>query len=203
MNIYGYCRVSSADQNEDRQVEAMKDLGIPKSKIFVDKVSGKDFNRAMYQKLVSKLQKGDLLYIKSIDRLGRNYDSIREEWRMLTKELGVDVVVIDFPLLDTRIGKDLMGTFIADLVLQVLSFVAEFERTNIKQRQKEGIATAKAKGVKFGRPTQKTPENFQEIIELWEMEKISFQQALEMSGLKESTFYNKLRKFRKSAQIQP
>jgi len=197
MNIYGYCRVSSTDQNEDRQVKAMKDLAIPKSKVFVDKVSGKDFNRTMYKKLVSKLQFGDLLYIKSIDRLGRNYDSIREEWRILTKEIGVDIVVIDFPMLDTRIGKDLMGTFIADIVLQILSFVAQHERETMRQRQKEGIATAKAKGIKFGRPTQKIPDNFQESIKLWELGKITIEEVLLMTGLKESTFYNKLRLFRK------
>jgi len=197
MNIYGYCRVSSTDQNEDRQVTAMKDLFIPRSKIFVDKVSGKDFNRTMYKRLVSKLQFGDLLYIKSIDRLGRNYDSIREEWRILTKEIGVDIVVIDFPMLDTRIGKDLMGTFIADIVLQILSFVAQHERETIRQRQKEGIATAKAKGVRFGRPTQKIPDNLQEAIRLWELGKINIEELLEMTGLKESTFYNKLRLLRK------
>ena len=199
MNIYGYCRVSSTDQNEDRQVEAMKELKIQRSQIFVEKVSGKDFNRPMYKKLKNKLQSGDLLFIKSIDRLGRSYDNIREEWRVLTKEIGVDIVVIDFPMLDTRIGKDLMGTFIADTVLQVLSFVAQHERETIRQRQREGIATAKAKGIKFGRPTQKIPENFQETVRLWELEKISFDEALQMTGLKESTFYNRLRKFRKNS----
>jgi len=198
MNIYGYCRVSSTDQNEDRQVDAMEELKIQRSKIFVDKVSGKDFNRPMYKKMVSKLQNGDLLYIKSIDRLGRNYDSIQEEWRILSKDIGVDIVVIDFPMLDTRIGKDLMGTFIADIVLQILSFVAQHERETIRQRQKEGIATAKAKGIRFGRPTQKIPDNFQEATGLWELGKISFDEALQMTGLKESTFYNKLRIFRKN-----
>jgi len=191
--------VSSTDQNEDRQVEAMKELKIQRSQIFVEKVSGKDFNRPMYKKLKNKLQSGDLLFIKSIDRLGRSYDNIREEWRVLTKEIGVDIVVIDFPMLDTRIGKDLMGTFIADTVLQVLSFVAQHERETIRQRQREGIATAKAKGIKFGRPTQKIPENFQETVRLWELEKISFDEALQMTGLKESTFYNRLRKFRKNS----
>jgi len=191
--------VSSTDQNEDRQVEAMKELKIQRSRIFVEKVSGKDFNRPMYKKLKNKLQSGDLLFIKSIDRLGRSYDNIREEWRVLTKEIGVDIVVIDFPMLDTRIGKDLMGTFIADTVLQVLSFVAQHERETIRQRQREGIATAKAKGIKLGRPTQKIPDNFQEAVRLWELGKISFDEALQMTGLKESTFYNRLRKFRKNS----
>ncbi len=145
MNIYGYIRVSSTDQNEERQIVAMKDVAVSNANMYIDKQSGKDFERPNYRKLVSKLQAGDLLYILSIDRLGRNYEEIQKQWRMLTKEIGADICVIDMPLLDTRNGKDLMGTFIADIVLQILSFVAQSERENIKRRQAEGIAAAKAK----------------------------------------------------------
>ena len=151
-NLYGYIRVSTREQNEDRQILALKDLSIPEKNLFIDKQSGKDFERPQYRKMVRKLKKDDLLYIKSIDRLGRNYFEILEQWRILTKEKGIDIVVLDMPLLDTRRGKDLMGTFLSDIVLQVLSFVAENERTNIRQRQAEGIAAAKARGVRFGRP---------------------------------------------------
>ena len=157
MQEYGYVRVSSIDQNEGRQLIALTDVGVEKSHIFVDKVSGKDFNRPQYLKLVKKLQEGDLLYIKSIDRLGRNYDDILDQWRILTKEKGVDIVVIDMPILDTRQYKDLLGTFISDLVLQVLSFVAQNERENIHARQAEGIAIAQKKGVQFGRPRKSLP----------------------------------------------
>ena len=149
---YAYIRVSSHDQNEDRQLIALRNLNIPEKNIFIDKQSGKDFNRPQYKKLVRKLKKDDLLYIKSIDRLGRNYEEIQEQWRILTKVKCIDIVVLDMPLLDTRRGKDLMGTFLSDIVLQVLSFVAENERVNIRQRQAEGIAAAKARGVKFGIP---------------------------------------------------
>lgn len=152
MSVYGYIRVSSKDQKEDRQQIALKEVGVDLQNIYVDKQSGKDFNRPQYRKLLRKLKKDDLLYIKSIDRLGRNYEEILQQWRILTKEKGVDIMVLDMPLLDTRRGKDLMGTFLSDIVLQVLSFVAENERTNIKQRQAEGIAAAKAQGIKFGRP---------------------------------------------------
>lgn len=158
MKTYGYCRVSSIDQNEDRQLDAMDALKIPRTQVFIDKVSGKDFNRPAYQALVKKVNSGDLLYIKSIDRLGRNYQEIQDQWRILTKEKGVDVAVIDMPLLDTRNGKDLVGTFLADIVLQILSFVANSELTNIKKRQAEGIAAARARGVRFGRPTKKPPD---------------------------------------------
>ena len=151
-SIYGYIRVSSTDQNEDRQTAAMHKAGVAEPNIYMDKQSGKDFNRPQYTKLAGRLKKGDLLYILSIDRLGRNYEEIQNQWRILTKEIGIDICVIDMPLLDTRNGKDLMGTFIADLVLQILSFVAESERSNIRKRQEQGIAAAKAKGVKFGRP---------------------------------------------------
>ena len=151
-NIYGYIRVSSRDQNEDRQLIALREINVPEKNIFTDKQSGKDFDRPQYKKLLKKLKKDDLLYIKSIDRLGRNYEEIQNQWRTLTKEKGVDICVIDMPLLDTRRGKDLMGTFLSDIVLQVLSFVAENERTNIHQRQAEGISAAKKRGVRFGRP---------------------------------------------------
>lgn len=159
-NIYGYIRVSSKDQNEDRQLIALNEVGVERKNVYLDKKSGKDFDRPQYKKLLRKLKKDDLLYIKSIDRLGRNYEEILQQWRILTKEKGIDIVVLDMPLLDTRRGKDLMGTFLSDIVLQVLSFVAENERTNIKQRQAEGIAAAKAKGVKFGRPPLPLPDNF-------------------------------------------
>ena len=165
--IYGYVRVSSRDQNEDRQLIAMKELSIPDKNIFMDKQSGKDFNRPQYKKLLRRLKRDDLLYIKSIDRLGRNYEEIQNQWRILTKEKGIDIVVLDMPLLDTRRGKDLMGTFLSDIVLQVLSFVAENERTNIKQRQTEGIAAAKAKGIRFGRPPKPLPENFHLVYQQW------------------------------------
>ena len=154
---YGYVRVSSCDQNEDRQLIALRKLEIPEKNIFMDKQSGKDFDRPQYKRMVRKLKKDDLLYIKSIDRLGRNYGEILEQWQILTKKKDVDIVVLDMPLLDTRRGKDLMGTFLSDIVLQVLSFVAENERSNIRQRQAEGIAAAKARGVRFGRPEIETP----------------------------------------------
>ena len=162
-NSYGYVRVSSTDQNEDRQLKAMADAGVPLKNIFIDKQSGKDFDRPQYIKMVRRLRKNDILFVLSIDRLGRNYEEIQRQWRILTKEVGVDICVIDMPLLDTRNGKDLMGTFIADLVLQILSFVAQTERENIKKRQAQGIAAAKARGVKFGRPRKEVP-GFQELL---------------------------------------
>lgn len=168
MSIYGYVRVSSTDQNEDRQLVAMIDANIPQKNIYTDKQSGKDFERPQYKRLVRRLKAGDLLYILSIDRLGRNYEDIQKQWRILTKEIGVDICVIDMPLLDTQYGKDLMGTFIADLVLQILTFVAQNERENIRKRQAQGIAAAKAKGVKFGRPETPIPENFEKIIQDWD-----------------------------------
>ncbi len=149
---YGYIRVSSYDQNEDRQVIVMQKMQIPSKNLYTDKQSGKNFDRPQYKKLLRKLKADDVLYIKSIDRLGRNYSKILEQWRYLTKIKKIDIVVLDMPLLDTRTGKDLMGTFLSDIVLQVLSFAAENERNNIRQRQAEGIAAAKAKGIRFGRP---------------------------------------------------
>ncbi len=199
MNIYGYIRVSSRDQNEDRQMIALKEIGVEDKNIYLDKQSGKDFNRPQYKKLLRKLKKDDLLYIKSIDRLGRNYEEILEQWRVLTKDKGIDIVVLDMPLLDTRRGKDLMGTFLSDIVLQVLSFVAENERTNIRQRQAEGIAAAKAKGVRFGRPPIPLPENFYEVHKAWRDKKITLTKAAEACGMPKGTFYAKARKFEKVA----
>lgn len=196
--IYGYVRVSSTDQNEDRQMMALNKVNVPEKNIYTDKLSGKDFNRPQYKKLVRKLKAGDLLYILSIDRLGRNYEEIQNQWRILTKEIGIDICVLDMPLLDTMNGKDLMGTFIADLVLRILSFVAQSERENIKKRQQEGIAAAKAKGVKFGRPPLPLPENFHEVHQAWRNKKITLRQAAEASGMPEGTFYGKARKFEKS-----
>lgn len=169
---YGYIRVSSRDQNEDRQVIALEEQEIPKQNIFMDKQSGKDFERPQYKRMVCRLKKDDLLYIHSIDRLARNYEEILEQWRILTKEKGIDIVVLDMPLLDTRRGKDLMGTFLSDIVLQVLSFVAENERSNIRKRQAEGIAAAKARGIRFGRPEIQVPEYFGQVVTAWEKKEI-------------------------------
>ena len=200
MNIFGYIRVSSTDQNEDRQLLAMLETGIDRKNIYIDKRSGKDFNRPQYKKLLRKLKKDDLLYIKSIDRLGRNYEEILEQWRMLTKEKGIDIVVLDMPLLDTRIGKDLMGTFLSDIVLQVLSFVAENERTSIRQRQAEGIAAAKLRGVKFGRPPIPLPENFYEVHKAWRNKAIPLKKAAKLCNMPVGTFYDKARKFENSTK---
>ncbi len=191
MNFYGYIRVSTREQNEDRQRIAMEQVGVRDSFVFMDKQSGKDFKRENYQKLLEILKKDDLLYIMSIDRLGRNYSEILEQWRILTKERGVDIVVLDMPLLDTRRGKDLMGTFLSDIVLQVLSFVAENERENIRKRQAEGIAAAKARGVKFGRPERPTPPNFVFICERWRAKEISLKKAARLCDMPTGTFYAK------------
>ena len=191
MRNYGYVRVSTKDQNEDRQYIALRELCIPEENIFMDKQSGKDFVRPQYRRLVRRLKKDDLLYVKSIDRLGRNYTEILEQWRILTKEKGADIVVLDMPLLDTRLGKDLMGTFLSDIVLQVLSFVAENERSNIRQRQAEGIAAAKARGVRFGRPPLPLPENFQEVYRAWRGKQITLKQAAQACQMPEGTFYAK------------
>lgn len=197
-NIYGYVRVSSTDQNEDRQLAAMHEKNVPDKNIYIDKQSGKDFNRPQYKKLIATIKNGDLLYILSIDRLGRNYEEIQTQWRILTKEKGIDICVIDMPLLDTRNGKDLMGTFIADLVLQILSFVAESERGNIRQRQKEGIIAAKEKGVKFGRPESVLPDDFSEIIKDWENKKLTTAEAVQKCNTSRSTFYRKVRQYKPS-----
>lgn len=197
---YGYIRVSSSDQNEARQLAALQSRGISIDRIYTDKQSGKDFQRPAYQKLLEKLRPGDLLCILSIDRLGRNYTEIQEQWRVLTKKLLADVCIIDMPLLDTRNGKDLMGTFIADLTLQILSFVAQKERESIRQRQAEGIAAAKKRGVQFGRPTVPMPDNFLIVVSEWEKGALSFQEALAKTGLSYGTFYRWLKKSRTAAE---
>ena len=192
--IYGYARVSSTDQNLDRQLESFNKVGV--EEVYSDKMSGKNFNREQYQKMKDNLQKGDLLYIKSIDRLGRNYDMIIEEWRDITHNIGADIVVIDMPLLDTRDkDKGLTGKFISDLVLQILSYVAETERNNIKQRQAEGIKIAKEKGVHMGRPKCELPKNFGEIAEGWRDKKISIIDAIEQTNMNKSTFYKYIKLF--------
>lgn len=196
VTIYGYVRVSSRDQNEDRQLAALQEIVGTEKNIFIDKQSGKDFERPQYKRMVRKMRKDDLLYIKSIDRLGRNYIEIQEQWRVLTKEKGIDIVVLDMPLLDTRRGKDLMGTFLSDIVLQVLSFVAENERINIHQRQAEGIAAAKARGVRFGRPQIELPDHFENIVREWERKQITVHEAIRQCGMSESTFYRRLREYR-------
>ncbi len=194
--IYGYVRVSSMEQNEGRQMIALNQAGIAAGNIFMDKQSGKDFHRTNYKKMVSLLQNGDLLYIMSIDRLGRNYAEIQNQWRILTKEIGIDICVLDMPLLDTRNGKDLMGTFIADLVLQILSFVAENERENIRKRQEQGIAAAKKRGIRFGRPKTHIPDNFGEIVHKWESGQIKFGDAIQECNMSQATFYRRLREYR-------
>lgn len=197
MSVYGYIRVSSSDQNEDRQMVAMNNARVPRRNIFMDKMSGKDFERPMYKKMVKKLKRDDLIYIKSIDRLGRNYQEVVEQWQYLTRVKNVDIVVIEMPLLDTRRGKDLMGTFLSDIVLQVLSFVAENERNNIRSRQKEGIEAAKIKGVKFGRPSAQLPENFSEIYHRWEKKEITASEAASLCHFSMSSFYKKAHEYEK------
>ena len=195
---YGYIRVSTREQNEDRQLIALREMSIPEQNIFMDKQSGKDFNRPQYKKLIRKLKPDDLLYIKSIDRLGRNYEEIQNQWRILTKEKKIDIVVLDMPLLDTRRGKDLMGTFLSDIVLQVLSFVAENERTNIRQRQAEGIAAAKARGVRFGRPPRPLPENYHSAYQRWKAGAITGTAAAKECGMPLSTFRYRAEIYNKS-----
>ena len=192
-SVYGYVRVSSVEQNEDRQMIALENVGVAKRNIFTDKQSGKDFERGQYKRLLKKLKPGDLLYILSIDRLGRNYIEIQEQWRVLTKEKGIDIGVIDMPILDTRKGKDLLGTFIADLVLQILSFVAQTERENIRSRQAQGIAAAKKRGVKFGRPKKELTANFRSVAEKWRCKELSSRQAAKECGMPLSTFRSKVK----------
>lgn len=199
---YGYARVSSLDQNEYRQLFALYRVGIRRKNIYLDKKSGENFDRPQYKKLLRKLKKGDVLYIKSIDRLGRNYDEIQQQWRVLTKEKGVDIVVLDMPLLDTRRGKDLMGTFLSDIVLQVLSFVAENERVNIKQRQAEGIAAAKANGVRFGRPALPLPENFYDVLNAWLDKKVTLKEAASACNMPVGTFYGKAKRIRNAPETE-
>lgn len=195
-NVYGYIRVSTIEQNEDRQYLALKDVGIEDGNIYMDKLSGKDFNRPRYKAIIRKLKEGDILYILSIDRLGRNYEEIQNQWRVITKDIGADICVLDMPLLDTRTAKDLMGTFIADLVLQILSFVAQSERENIRKRQEQGIAAARAKGVHLGRPVKEVPEDFGNLVKLWEKKELPIEQLLSHCNMSEATFYRRLREYR-------
>lgn len=190
---YGYVRVSSQDQNEDRQLIEMERVGIPSNNIYIDKQSGKDFDRPKYQKLLRRMNEGDVLYILSIDRLGRNYEEILNQWRIITKDMKVDVVVIDMPLLDTRRDKNLLGTFISDMVLQLLSFVAQNERENIKKRQAQGIAAAKARGVKFGRPVKDVSDEFEDEVGRWNKGELNMEELLEKYGMSQSTFYRRVR----------
>lgn len=185
---YGYIRVSSKDQNEARQIDAMRRAGIDDANMFIDKASGKDFDRVQYVKMIRALRKNDVVFVKSIDRLGRNYQQIINEWNAITKKIGADIVVLDMPLLDTRQGKDLLGTLISDIVLQLLSYVSETERNNIKQRQAEGIAAAKARGVKFGRPPSDLPDNFEEVCRMWKSGEITGMAAAEKCNMPMSTF---------------
>lgn len=198
--VYGYVRVSAVDQNEARQRIAMAERSVPRSHLYVDKQSGKDFERPQYRRLVKRLRAGGLLYVQSIDRLGRNYEEIQEQWRALTKEIGVDICVIDMPLLDTRNGKDLMGTFIADLVLQILSFVAQNERENIKKRQEQGIAAAKLRGVEFGRPELPVPPEIAEKLAGWKNGALSTEEMLAATGWSKSTLYRKAQKYGKESE---
>ena len=193
--IYGYARVSTVNQNEDRQLAALLNKGVDEKNIFIDKQSGSDFDRPQYNRLLKKIRCGDLLYISSIDRLGRNYEGIREQWQRLSKELGADICVLDMPLLDTRTGKDLLGTFISDLVLQILSFVAQSERESIKKRQAEGIAAAKARGVKFGRPEKALPGDFEQMTRLWRGKNLPLSGILSACQISESTFYRRIREY--------
>ena len=197
MILIGYARVSTINQNEDRQIQELIKYGVEEKRIYIDKQSGKDFHRPSYMKMLKRLKKGDVLVVKSIDRLGRNYREIQEEWRIITHKRNADIVVLDMPLLDTTRSKDLLGTFIADLVLQLLSFVAENERMNIRQRQAEGIAAAKKRGVKFGRPSKPLPDNFYEVYKAWKNKKITQKEAAKACNMAETTFYDKARKFEK------
>lgn len=191
--IYGYMRVSTNEQNEDRQRVALLEQGVPAESLFLDKLSGKDFERPQYKRLVRKLRPGDVVYIKSIDRLGRNYHEIIDQWRIITKDKQADVVVVDMPLLDTRIGKDLLGTFLADMVLQLLSFVAENERSNIRSRQAEGIAAAKARGVRFGRPPKPLPPEFPDVMTRWKAGEMTAKEAALELQMPLATFKHKAR----------
>ena len=194
--IYGYMRVSTREQKEDRQRMALLDMGVPEKQIYMDKLSGKDFERPQYKKLLQKLDSNSVLYVKAIERLGRNYMDLNEQWRIITKEKGADIVVIDMPLLDTRREKNLMGTFISDIVLALLSYVAESERLNIRQRQEEGIRAAKQRGVQFGRPVKPLPENFKEVYQKWNSGEIIGKQAAALCNMPLSTFYKRASRFK-------
>ncbi len=192
MTEYAYVRVSSLDQNEERQLMEMKKRGIKNENIYVDKQSGKDFERPKYKELIHVLRPNDVVYILSIDRLGRNYEEIQDQWRFLTKEIRVDICVMDMPLLDTRREKDLLGTFVADLVLQILSFTSENERNAIRERQRQGIAAAKARGVRFGRPKKEMPNDFEQIIVQWKDGAVSTEEAAKKCNISTATFYRRL-----------
>ena len=193
---YAYVRVSSMEQNEDRQLVEVKKIGIKDENIFIDKQSGKEFDRTMYRKLKEKLQPNDIVYVLSIDRLGRNYEEIQNQWRILIKELKVDICVLDMPLLDTRREKDLLGTFVADLVLQILSFTSENERNAIRERQRQGIEVAKTKGVRFGRPKKEMPEDFGLLVRKWERGKITMETIVKQCDISKATLYRRLREYR-------
>ncbi len=195
MKEYGYARVSSRDQNEGRQIAALKEMGIEEGNIFVDKKSGRDFERTMYKRMINKVREDDVIYIKSIDRLGRNYREILEQWEIITKKKKADIVVLDMPILDTRRDKDLIGTFLSDIVLALLSYVAETERTSIRQRQSEGIAVAKEKGVKFGREPKPLPGNFHKAYQMWKTGKANVTEASEFCGMARTTFYEKAKRY--------
>ena len=197
-NIYGYVRVSSRDQNEERQIITMREMNVPEANIYIDKQSGKDFNRPQYKKLLRRAKADDLIYIKSIDRLGRNYTEILDQWKIITKDKRIDLCVMDMPLLDTRREKNLLGTFISDLVLALLSYVAENERNNIRTRQAEGIAAAKARGVHFGRYPKPLPENFYEVYQQWKMKKLTVSEAAKKCGMPQTTFFERARAYEKS-----
>ena len=197
---YGYARVSTKEQNEQRQLVALREFGIGEKQIFVDKQSGKDFDRPKYQRLVKKIKSEDVLVIKSIDRLGRNYEEILEQWRIITKEKGAAIVVLDMPLLDTRKNRDLTGTLIADIVLQLLSYVAQTEREFIRQRQAEGITAAKARGVRFGRTKIPMPDHFSEIVNAWENGEINIAEACKQCAVSAPTFYRRLREYRQTTR---
>ncbi len=197
-NVYGYVRVSSKHQNEDRQMITMHEMQVPDENIYIDKQSGKDFSRPQYKKLLRKVKPNDLIYLKSIDRLGRNYTEILDQWKVITKDKRADVYVVDMPTLDTRREKNLIGTFISDLVLALLSYVAENERNNIRQRQAEGIAAAKARGVHFGRHPNPLPANFYEVYQQWKTKKLSVSEAAEQCGMPQTTFFERARAYEKS-----
>ena len=201
MNSFGYVRVSTLEQNEDRQLIALREQGVPEYNIFIDKQSGKDFKRPQYSKMLSMLRAGDILYVMSIDRLGRDYEQILNQWRKLTKEIGVNICIIDMPLLDTRKGNDLMGTFIADLVLQILSFVAQSERESIHQRQRQGIEAAKRRGVRFGRPEIRVSKDFNVLVTAWENGDCNLKEICREMEISEATFYRRLRKYRNDKKM--
>ena len=197
MKMYAYARVSSKDQCEDRQIIAFREMNIPESNIYIDKQSGKDFNRKQYQKMIKKLKTGDVLFIKSIDRLGRNYEAIKEQWELITKKKNADIVVLDMPILDTRIGKDLVGTLISDIVQLLFGYVAENERTTIRQRQAEGIAAAKERGVHFGPEPKPLPDNFPEVYQEWKHNKLTVTEAAAKSNMARSSFYYRAKLYEK------